>query len=345
MGLGVPGQLHRALLVLDVDHADIAEHLASIVRGLDQSVLLSIVGYQLLHEGISQVLSLLGLPVLEGLRHEAFDRNVRQLDVDPALSSQDNNFASNVHPSKVVTRIRLSETLVLGISNNIAELHSRLVSVEDVGESSGEDTLDLLDLITRLDKVSLKNMKNRESCSHSRLIAPLSSSLLHVHARLVAIDGTRANFLVWRDHMDSHLEPRLVHVGDRLRRSSVEDDSDGSDRLQVLSHLGIICLLSSSLSRFERVDLVDSDVIILAQHDWFAILTARNSSYGDIHVAFCKDAFSLLKLVEKLSSDKARSNNTNRNLLGSHGSRKGRILSSKPPDAPVGSEKGSLWPQ
>mmetsp|Transcript_7727 Transcript_7727/g.17658 ORF Transcript_7727/g.17658 Transcript_7727/m.17658 type:complete len:319 (+) Transcript_7727:223-1179(+) len=318
MRLGVTGKFHRALLVLHIDHADVAEHFAGIVGSLDQSVFLSVECHQLLDEGIAQVLSFLRLPVLEGLWDKAFHRNIRELNVDSTLSAQDDNFASHVHSSEVITRIRFSESLVLGISDNIAELHPWLVGVEDVRESSRKDSLNLLDLVPSLEQISLQNMDNGKSRSHSCLIAPLSRSLLSAHAGLVAIDWARANFLVWGDHMHSHLEPRLIHIRDRLRRGCVKNNRDGSNGFQVLSHLGIVCLLSGGLASFESVNLVNSDVIILAQHDWFAILTACNCSNSDVQVALRQDTLRLLKLVEEFSSNESRANNANRNLLCSH---------------------------
>mmetsp|Transcript_68030 Transcript_68030/g.133788 ORF Transcript_68030/g.133788 Transcript_68030/m.133788 type:complete len:202 (+) Transcript_68030:142-747(+) len=117
--LGEAAEFHRDGARADVDGAHEAKDLAGGLGLADQGVHLGVVGRQLLHEGVAQLLPRGRLPLLQRLRDEGPHGHIVQLDLEAHLPRQDRDLAGDVRAAEVVPGVGLREALVLRVLDDL----------------------------------------------------------------------------------------------------------------------------------------------------------------------------------------------------------------------------------
>ena len=262
----VPAKLDGARLVLDVDDADVAELLAG---GGSLGALaghLVVVLRQLLHE------LLRGRHVAKSLGYERLHRDVLELDVDAALAGEDDNLPRDVGAAEVVPRVRLGVPELLGGLHDRAELVVGAVGVEDVGERSAEDALDLVDAVARIAEV-VQGGDDGKTRADGALVEVVRVRVpLDVAQLLVVRERAGVGLLVGGDDVDTALQPILVLQRDILRGAAVDDDGVGrvgGDALDERLHVQRLTLGVGILPRVEverELGLADEEHLGLPRH-------------------------------------------------------------------------------
>mmetsp|Transcript_41448 Transcript_41448/g.48330 ORF Transcript_41448/g.48330 Transcript_41448/m.48330 type:complete len:295 (-) Transcript_41448:411-1295(-) len=232
MRLGIGFQFHRDLLVCDVDHPHITQHLPSSVGICHELGLVVIKGRHFLDKRVRQNLSLPTIPIPQGLWNQRFHRHILQGNIHATLTRQNCHLAGHIRSRKVVSWIRFGKSFALGIDNHVGKFHAWLKRVENITQSSRKDAFDRLDSVPRRQQIGSQRPQNGQTRSHGGFITPLGAGSRHgVPALLVTLDVPGPNFFVGRHHVHSLCQPSAVTIANDFTGGRVKHDGMVRTRL------------------------------------------------------------------------------------------------------------------
>mmetsp|Transcript_5911 Transcript_5911/g.20381 ORF Transcript_5911/g.20381 Transcript_5911/m.20381 type:complete len:418 (+) Transcript_5911:922-2175(+) len=218
VGCGKVPELHAPLARGHVHGAHVSQHLTSARRLLLKPGHLAIKLGQPPHELLAR------LAGLQLLGHEAAHRDVRKLELQPALPRQVCHLPRHVGARKVVPRVGLRVAAGLCLGHDLAEPGSRLKVVEEVRERAGEDALHARDPVARVHE-ALDRGDHGQPCTHRGFVKVVHLPvLLQGPDGLVALQRARVHLLVRCNHVHATLHPDLVKVRNVVARTTVHDD-------------------------------------------------------------------------------------------------------------------------
>jgi hypothetical protein len=107
--------------------ADVTQHLAASTRRLEARPHGGIVCRQTAKEFVDRTL-------LEARRHQTLNLDVRHLELESHLATEDDQLAGDVHAGQIVARIRLRVAPLLRLGDDVAEFARPVIDIEQVSE-------------------------------------------------------------------------------------------------------------------------------------------------------------------------------------------------------------------
>lgn len=252
---------------------------------------------------------------LEGLGNQGLNREGSgRLHVEARESSQNGDLSGDIQTIEILSGIGLGVSELLGLGDNVGELNVRAREggelVEDVRQSSRNNTLDGLDLVTGGNEV-IEGRDDGQTGTDSSLMVDKSAGLLSAaEDGLPGLKIGGEGLLVGGGNGDTRVDKSRVLVGQGLV-GGVVNQNDGQRRL-----------LEEVVDLGERHGSDGGGVELglpVGQGEGLEVLgdegLRRSSDENDI---VGNGGFDGGKLVDEGLSDKAGSDNSNVNSLG-HG--------------------------
>src|SRR6266436_2870738 len=112
----------------------------------------------------------------KGLRHETLNTHIVQIDFETDLTSQDNQFAGDVHSRKIVARIGLSESLIMSSPHDCGKGLGAVERVEEVRERAGKNSFDANYGVARVEQIA-ERVNDRQPRTDVRFVKKISAGL------------------------------------------------------------------------------------------------------------------------------------------------------------------------
>lgn len=224
-----------SLSTLDVQRSNIAEDLSSLIS-------LGLAGRDGTVKGLKASEELLGgSNGLELSGDKRLDREAGwELNGETGQAGEDGELASNIKTVQVVPRVGLSVSSSAGLSDNLAEWRGRhwrggVEGVEEEGHGSGEDAINLLNLVAGSDEV-IDGGEDGETSAYGGLVEDEASGGVGWARSLLDLvpvgDAGGESLLVGSDNVDAGVEESRVSIGEGLVRGVVYQDGRAGGSLE-----------------------------------------------------------------------------------------------------------------